>query len=186
MLQAFAMRALWRRTVTCAACWLALWAMAACTLTPSKITYEQVGACNANEVGAQDRLAFVFFRIQEIDNSQTNAAYEFHPKNLWINTGDLYSGYDFVATGQEASVLGLSPLLSAVSVAQGVKIPLNKYVVFLVETTDPDAPTEANSTSYFFLYNNPPNEVGKLLIRSNASQTSWPNTHRCADINFPR
>ena len=106
MSQAFAMRALWSRAAICAACSIALWALAACTLTPSKITYEQVGACNANDVGARDHLAFVFFRIQDIDNSQTNATYTFHPTHLWINTGDLYSGYDFVATGQEASVLG--------------------------------------------------------------------------------
>lgn len=174
----------------CAACryagyGLATLALAACNLTPSKITYEQVGACNANEAGAQDHLAFVFFRVQEIDNSQTNAAYSFHPKNLWINTGDLYSGYDWIATGQEASVLGLSPLVSAVSVTSGAKITVNKYVVFLVETADADAPREANNTSYFFLYNNPTNEVGKLLVRSNAAQTSWPDTHRCADISFP-
>lgn len=174
------------RSLIYVSCSLAILVLAACTLTPSKITYEQIGACNANEVGAQDHLAFVFFRVQDIDNSQTNAAYSFHPKNLWINTGDLYSGYDWIATGQEASVLGLAPLVSAVSVAAGAKISVNKYVVFLAETTDADGPREANNTSYFFLYNNPPNDVGKLLIRSNALQTSWPDTHRCADINFPR
>ena len=160
--------------------------VSACNPAPSKITYEQVGACNANDVGAQDHLAFVFFRVQEIDNSQTNVGYTFHPKNLWINTGDLYSGYQYVATGQEANVLGIPPLLSGINVAANAKIPVNKYVVFLVQTTNPDGPTEANSTSYFFLYNNPPNDPGKLLVRSNAQQTSWPNTHRCADINFPK
>ena len=167
-------------------CTLAILLSAACTTNPSKITYEQVGACNANQVGAQDHLAFVFFRIQEIDSTQTNVAYSFHPKNLWINTGDQYSGYDFIASGQQALLFGLSAMPSTLNVPQNVKIGVNKYVVFLVETTDADAPKEANSTSYFFLYNNPPNEVGKLLVRSNANRTSWSNTHRCADINFPK
>lgn len=167
-------------------CGVATLLLAACNTPLSKITYQQVGACNANEVGAQDHLAFVFFRFQEIDNSKTSASYSFHPKRLWLNTDPLYSGYDYVATGQQASIFGLSPMLSAVNVAPGATIQVNKYVVFLVETPDPDAPNEANNTSYFLLYDNPQNEVGKLLVRSNSSQTSWPNTHRCADINFPR
>jgi len=177
---------IFHRSLVCVSYCLALLLLAACNPTPSKITYEQVGACNANQVGAQDHLAFVFFRIQEIDSSQTNVAYTFHPKNLWINTGDLFSGYDFIATGQQASLFGLAPMQSALNVAQNAKLPINKYVVFLVETADADGPKEANSTSYFFNYNNPPNEVGKLLNRSNATRTSWPNTHRCADINFPK
>jgi hypothetical protein len=167
-------------------CGIAVLLLAGCNSNPSNITYEQVGACNANQLNAQDHLAFVFFRIHDIDNSQTNASYSFHPKNLWINTGDLYSGYDYVATGQQASLFGLSPMLAAVNVGSGAKVPVNKYVVFLVQTVDADGPNEANKTSYFFLYNSPPNEVGKLLTKSNSQQVSWPNTHRCADINFPK
>lgn len=175
-----------RRLSVYGSCSLAILLLAGCNTNPSKITYEQVGACNANKVGDQDHLAFVFFRINEIDNTMNStASYSFQPKNLWLNTGDLYSGYQYVATGQQASLLGLSPMLSAINIAPGAKIPVNKYIVFMVETVNADAPTEANSTSYFLLYNSPPNEVGKLLVRTNSQQTSWPNTHRCADIHFP-
>ena len=158
----------------------------ACTPSPSVITYEQIGACNVNEVGAQDGMAFVFFRVLDIDNSKTSAAYTFRPKELWLNTGDLYSGYNYVATGQQASLHGFSPLQAPISVAAGANVAVNKYVVFLVQTTDADGPKEANNTSYFLLYHTPSNEVGKLLIRSNAKQTSWPDTHNCNDIKFPK
>jgi hypothetical protein len=174
------------RSLNVALCGAAILLLGACSPTPSTITYEQVGACNANEVGAQDSLAFVFFRIVDIDNSKTSAAYTFHPQDLWINSGDQISGYNFIATGQQASLLGFPPLQSAVSVPAGADVPINKYVVFLVQTVNPDAPTEANSTSYFLLYHTPPNEVGKLLVRTNAQQTSWPDTHKCSDIKFPK
>jgi len=160
--------------------------LAGCNPTPSTITYEQVGACNANQEGAQDHLAFVFFRVQSIDNSKTNVGYTFHAKDLWLNTGDQFSGYEYVATGQQSSLYGLSPLLAPINVAANATLPINKYVVFLLETVDADGPNEANHTSYFFNYHTPANEVGKLLIRSNANQTSWPNTHRCADIHFAK
>jgi len=159
---------------------------AGCAIKPPPITYQQVGACNVNEVGAHDHMAFVFFRVQSIDNSHTDEAWTFDPKNLFINTGDLYSGYDYIASGQQALLNNL-PFLGPIPVAAD-RAPFNvdKYLVFLLQTTDADGPTEANSTSYFLLYHNPPNEVGKLLIRSNAQQTTWPNTHRCSDIAFPR
>ncbi len=175
-----------RRRLLLMLCGFVVLLQAACSPTPSTITYEQIGACNANEVGAQDSLAYVFFRILDIDNTKTTAAYSFHPQDLWINSGDNYSGYQYVATGQQASLLGFAPLLASINVAAGANVSVNKYVVFLVQTTDPDAPKEANSTSYFLLYHTPPNEVGKLLVRTNAQQTSWPDTHKCSDIKFPK
>ena len=63
-------------------------------------------------------------------------------------------------------------------------LSVNKYVVFLVETLDANGATEANNTSYFLLYDNPPNEFGKLLAKTN-SRTSWPNTSFCTQIQFP-
>jgi hypothetical protein len=175
-----------RRPLLLVLCGFVMLLQAACSPTPSTITYEQVGACNANEVGAQDGLAFVFFHISDIDNSKTTAAYTFHAKDLWINTGDQYSGYNYVATGQQASLLGIPPLLAPISVAAGAKVAVDKYVVFLVQTTDADAPKEANSTSYFLLYHTPENEVGKLLARTNAKQTNWSDTHKCSEIKFPK
>ena len=53
---------------------------AGCAIKPPPITYQQVGACNVNEVGAQDHMAYVFFRVQTIDNSHTDEAWTFDPK----------------------------------------------------------------------------------------------------------
>ena len=159
---------------------------AGCAIKPPPITYQQVGACNVNEVGAQDHMAYVFFRVQTIDNSHTDEAWTFDPNNLWINNGDPHTKYDYVASGQQAELNRL-PFLGPTPVAADRPIfDVDKYLVFFVDTTNADGPTEANSSSYFLLYHNPPNEVGKLLIRSNAQQTSWPNTHKCSDIAFPR
>src|SRR5690349_10458936 len=165
--------------------------LAACSPTPSTITYEQIGACDAGNpfsTGTEPPtgVAFVFFRILDIDNSKTTAAYSFNPQALWINTGDGGTSFDWIATAQQASQLGLSPLQKPISVAAGAKVAVNKYGVFVVQTTDPDAAKEANNTSYFLLYHNAPNEVGKLLVRTNSQQTSWPYTPKCSDIKFPK
>jgi hypothetical protein len=164
----------------------AAWTITGCVVKPPVITYSQVGACNVNAVGAQDHMAFVFFRVQSIDNSHTAQAYTFDPKNLWINTGDLYSGYDYIASGQQADLLGLPFLGPTHVLADQAPFTVNKYLVFLLQTVDADGPAEANSTSYFLLYHSPTNEVGKLLVRSNAQKTKWPDTHLCSDISFPR
>ncbi|MES1190478.1 MAG: hypothetical protein ABUS47_05285 [Steroidobacter sp.] len=165
--------------------------LAACSPNPSTITYEQIGACDAGNpfsTGTEPPtgVAFVFFRILDIDNSKTTAAYSFNPQALWINTGDGGTSFDWIATAQQGSLLGFTPLQKSISVAAGAKVSVNKYAVFVVSTTDPDAAKEANNTSYFLLYHNPPNEVGKLLVRSNAQQTSWPYTPKCSDIKFPK
>jgi len=165
--------------------------LSACHPAPSTITYEQIGACDAGNpysTGTEPPtgVAFVFFRILDIDNSKTSAAYSFNPQALWINTGDGGTSFDWIATAQQASLLGLAPLQKSISVAANSNVAVNKYAVFVVQTTDPDAAKEANNTSYFLLYHNQPNEVGKLLVRTNAQQTSWPYTPKCSDIKFPK
>ena len=161
--------------------------LTACSPTPSTITYEQIGACDANNPDSPDGVAFVFFRILDIDNSKTTAAYSFNPQAVWINTGGSGgSSFDWVATAQQGSLLGFTPLQKSFNIAAGAKVPVNKYAVVVIATTDPDAAKEANNTSYFLLYHNPPNEVGKLLVRTNAQQTSWLYTPKCSDIKFPK
>jgi hypothetical protein len=159
---------------------------AGCVVKPPVVTYQQVGACNVGDVGARDHMAFVFFRVQSIDNSHTDQSWTFDPKNLWINTGDLYSGYDYIASGQQASLNGLPFLGPTLITADRPPFNLDKYLVFLLQTVDADGPTEANSSSYFLFYHSPANEVGKVLARSNAQQSNWPDTHKCSDIAFPR
>lgn len=165
-----------------------LLALVGCAQQPAVINYDQVGACNGlnNLQGAGPNLAFVFFRIQDVDSSKTSGDFSFAPGRLWINSGDLYSGYQFLATAQYANALNLPPFTKSFVVAKGSRVAVNKYVVFLVETLDANGATEANNTSYFLLYDNPPNEFGKLLAKTNSSRTSWPNTSFCTQIQFPR
>jgi hypothetical protein len=163
-------------------------ALAGCAQQPAVIDYEQVGACNGlNDLqGASANLAFVFFRIQDVDSTKASGNFTFAPGRLWINSGDLYSGYQPLVTAQYATALGIPPLTKSFLVTKGSKVPVNKYVVFLVETVDANGATEANSTNYFLLYNSPANEFGKFLAKTNSSRTSWPNTQLCTQIQFPR
>jgi hypothetical protein len=165
-----------------------LLALGGCAQQPAVIDYEQVGACNGlnNLQGAGPNLAFLFFRIQDVDSSKTSGDFTFAPSRLWINSGDLYSGYQPLVTAQYASALSVPPLTKSFLVTKGSKVAVNKYVVFLVETVDANGATEANSTNYFLLYNSPTNEFGKLLAKTNSSRTSWPNTPFCSQIQFPR
>jgi hypothetical protein len=162
--------------------------LSACSPEPAVVNYEQVGACTGlgNLQGAGNNLAFLFFRIQNIDASKTNVDFAFKPKNLWLNTGDLYSEYNFIATGQYGGALGLPTMPSTLNVTKNSTVNVNKYVVFLVETDSIDGAKDANNTSYFLLYHAENGEPGKILARTNATKTSWPYTPRCQDINFPK
>lgn len=153
------------------------------------ITYEQVGACQelSGLVGVgQNNLVFVAFRITGIDNSQTGKNFNFKPTKLYLNTGDLYSGYQPLATPQYCAALGLTPIKSRlVSIGSNLN-NLSEYAIFLIETQDPDGEKEATNTSYFLLYKTDQNDPGILLSKSNPKITNWPYTKNCSQINFPK
>lgn len=169
---------------------MVLGVLANCTPTSQAIiSYEQVGACQqlSGLVGlGQNNLVFIAFRITGIDNSQTSKNLNFKPTKLYLNTGDLYSAYQPIATPQYCAALGLKPIKSRlVSIGSNVN-NLSEYAIFLVETLDPDGEKEGTNTSYYLLYKTDQNDPGILLTKSNSNVTSWPYTKDCSQINFPK
>ena len=53
-----------------------------------------------------------------------------------------------------------------------------------VTTTNSDGSTEANQTPYFLRYDRQATDPLITLVKSDAGQTSWPNTQDCSTIIF--
>jgi hypothetical protein len=145
------------------------------------VTYKQLGACGGAGVGPN--LAYVFFRFDGINNS-TNASFTFDPFHLEVpsqvsNYPTPIGKIDELVTYQQTSS-NLLPGATKVTLAPGVSEALSTYGVMLVETGATDGASEAANTSYFLTYT----DGGIVLDKENSSQTTWPYTPRCADINF--
>ena len=97
----------------------------------------------------------------------------------------MYSGYDYIASGQRAELNGLPFLGPTPVTADRPPFNVDKYLVFLLQTINADGPAEANSTSYFCCITTLP-MGGQATDTQQRATTSWPNTHRCSDIVFPR
>jgi hypothetical protein len=149
--------------------------------------YEQVGACSQFDQlhGAGPNLAFVFFRLTGVDNTKTNVDYTLKPERLWINLDPMIAQFDLVTTANLQSIIGKPPVKLTYVVPKGTNLSLNNYVVFVVETTDPDGAKEANQTNYFLLYKTQSGDPGLIPAKNNSSQTSWPYTPVCRQIQFP-
>ena len=156
--------------------------------SPVIITYHQTGACNGYTSGtgghaAGPNAAYVFFGIEKIDNSGGSAKFNFDPANLFVQQtaqrfldstlsvyAELFGPFSVQATTVNgAAVIPFSP------VAQGATI---------VTTSNSDGSTEANQTAYFLQYNRQPTDPLMVLVKSDATRTSWPNTQDCTTITL--
>ncbi len=143
------------------------------------IAYKQLGACTVNET--QTNQAWVFFRIDGIDNS-TTSSFSFAPTDLYTpgqpaGHGQVDELASLMYAGLFPGVLGVIPQ----TVAPGNTVPLGQLAVMLVQTDAANGPSEAANTSYFLDYMNSPG--GIIMDKENSSQTSWPYTPSCSDIN---
>jgi hypothetical protein len=159
-----------------------------CAGVPVTITYHQTGACNGyvDGSGGHDigpKAAYVFFGIEEIDNSLGSTSFAFDPGNLFVQQASqrfldsslsVYAGI-FGPFAIQASTLTPGQDLPFAPVAQGALV---------VTTTASDGASEANQTPYFLHYNRQPSDPQINLVKSDASRTSWPSTPDCLAITL--
>jgi hypothetical protein len=158
-----------------------------CAGLPVTITYHQTGACNGYKdsggVGhfSGVNAAYVFFGIEEIDNSLGTTSFAFDPANLFVQQTapqPLDSGLSVYAQifgplAIQASTLTAGQDLQFAPVAQGATV---------LTTSATDGAVEANQTAYFLQYNRQPSDPLIKLVKSDASRTSWPLTKDCLTI----
>jgi hypothetical protein len=144
------------------------------------IKYHQVGACNGyvqgnNAVAAGPNSAYVVFKIEAIDNSQPSIDFHFDPERLYINQ----STRRFVSTSltfaRDLGVIGIVP----VTVPHGNNRGINGFAVVIVSTSTANGSAEAHQTSYSLLYDTQSSDPGIFMDKTNATQTTWPQTDGC-------
>ena len=67
-----------------------------------------------------------------------------------------------------------------------VPIPFSviAQAALIVQTTNANGSVEANQTAYFLRYNAAASDPTVLLVKSDASRTSWNNSEDCAAISL--
>jgi hypothetical protein len=156
------------------------------TAPPVTITYHQVGACNGYAgpfglVTAGKNFAYVLFGIESIDNSLGSGSFAFNPANLYYQqaTEDLFDP----SLALYKDILGpFAAIPTAVPAGDDLKFSVSAEGALIVSTTNPNGAVEANATSYFLLYNRQPGDPPVKLVKSDASQKSWPLTEDCHAI----
>lgn len=164
-------------------------ALTACGNPDVTITYHQTGACNgfatsSGETSAGTNQAYVVFGIESIANpSGSGATFNFDPTKVFTTT----TVKDSVDPGLMLYPNVLGPFAAvAESLPQGTSIPFSPsaQMGLVVQTTNPNGSVEANSTPYTLSYDNGGNLPGVIMVKSDASQTSWPNTEDCKTITL--
>lgn len=154
------------------------------------ISYHQTGACNGGQgqsgdpstfYSAGSNQAFVVFGIERIDNSSGAVPFSFDPRKLFVNS----TVRDFVDPNLMIYRWVLGPFASvptSVPAGSNFGYAVSGQNALVVQTTNPDGSTEANMTPYSLLYNASASDPGVIMIKTDPSQTSWPNTQDCATI----
>lgn len=156
------------------------------------ISYHQTGACNGGQgqsgnpstfYNAGPNQAFVVFGIERIDNSAGAIGFNFDPTKMFVNG----TPRDFVDPTLMIYKWVLGPFASVPqSVAAGANIgfAVSGQNALVVQTANPNGSAEANMTNYFLSYNSGPGDPGVIMSKTDASQTTWPNTENCATISL--
>jgi hypothetical protein len=140
------------------------------------IKYHQVGACNGYDaVSAGINFAYVVFKIEAVDNTQPSIDFHFDPSRFFINQ----SPRRFVDTNlmfaHDLGVFGTVP----VTVPHGNNMGLDGFSIVAVSTSSANGSSEAHQTAYFLLYDTQSSDPGILMDKTNATQTTWPQTDDC-------
>jgi hypothetical protein len=144
------------------------------------LSYRQLGACDdfdPAELAVGPNKAYVFFRMDSLDNSASAASVMFDPFQLYEpGVGQL----DQTLSTTWAMALQ-APVAGAVTVPGNTTQSLNGIAVMVVSTSTTDGAVEANMTSYFL--DGAPGS-GILPDKESSSQTSWPYTESCTAIKL--
>lgn len=147
------------------------------------LNYTQLGACNGYQSGNDvtsvgPNAAYVVFRLVSVQNTDSQAqSFTFDPSHLFVNQG----GRRYV--DQNLLTLFTTPA-GPVNVPAGATVNIGLDVVVVVSTAASDGASEANQTSYFLL--NDPKGVDPPILgaKTNASQSSWPDTPNCREVSY--
>jgi hypothetical protein len=163
--------------------------VATVSAAPITITYHQVGACNGyltNNGGAVSvgpNAAYVIFAIDTVDNSQNPRSWAFDPSRLFVSQGGRQEPFDS-SLALYNDVLGPFQVRPT-SVPGGTDDAFGlSFGALVVQTAIADGAVEADQTDYFLLYNRRPTDPPIALVKSNATQTSFPLTENCRDITL--
>lgn len=150
------------------------------------IFYEQLGACNGYSTAngtrnARPYTAFVIFRIDAIDNTQSSVSFHFDPSHLIIRTtkSSIDPDSSLVTDLFGASALGAT----TVSRREFLGVT-NGLAAALVRTTASDGASEANKVGYLLNYMGNSSDPQITEGKNNVSQTAWPYTPDCRTIKF--
>jgi hypothetical protein len=149
------------------------------------LSYKQLGACDDFSPGllqAGANKAYVFFRMDSIDNSANATTANFNPFNLEVPTLVTASGegkIDQTLSNEWAQALQ-GPPTGPITVPPQTFQSINGWGVMLVSTSTSDGAVEANATSYFLT----DAASGILPSKEDPTRTSWPYTRDCGSINF--
>lgn len=161
------------------------------------ISYEQVGACNGyGATSGRPNQAYVLFKISSVDNSQGNVDFLFLPTRIFVDQSTEKQKAEWVGgwkrqfvsdetkfvrdLGGEQAKVKTFPRQSTTQLASFIVIPVN--------TVNANGAAEANKTSYKLSYDAEPvpgqTDPALVFNKTNASQTSWPETESCDAIKL--
>jgi hypothetical protein len=156
------------------------------------ISYHQTGACNGGQgqsgnpsttYFAGTNQAFVVFGIERIDNSAGSGNFSFDPTKLFVNS----TTRDFVDPNLMIYKWVLGPFASVpqtIAAGSNIGFAVSGQNALVVQTVNADGSAEANMTAYSLLYNTSSSDPGVIMIKTDASRNSWPNTEDCATISL--
>jgi hypothetical protein len=157
-----------------------------------QVRYRQIGACTSftnggNFVSLGSNAAYVVFAIDEVSSSYANT-FVFNPAGVFIQHDPIQN---FFVSSSDPIVPDIFGPLAAVEVT----VPANGLVAFLpagfgagiVATITSDGAVQANETGYFLNYsdNSASSPIPAMnFVKSNASQTTYPLTDDCSQIDL--
>jgi hypothetical protein len=164
--------------------------LAACGNPAAVVTYHQTGACNGFKASdgslfsVGDNAAYVIFGIESIANpSGSGATFNFDPTRVFTTT----SVKDSVDPGLALypNILGpFAAVAEAVTEGNTINFAVSAQMGLVVQTTNQNGSVEANQTPYLLSYNRASSDPGVIMVKSDSSQTSWPNTEDCSTISL--
>jgi hypothetical protein len=164
------------------------------------ITYHQTGACNGYQdtvfcpeggcfISAGPHEAFVVFGIESIDNTKGTVAFKFDPTRLFVKqtimkkTVDQFAGGDTEFNGNILGPFGaVATTVKAKEDLNPVHFAVSAQTEVAVHTSTTNGAVGANETSYLLHYKAQSGDPAITLVKSNKSDTSFPETEDCKTI----
>lgn len=164
---------------------LALLSIGGCK-NSTTIFYEQVGACNSYSMAngahsAGPHAAYVIFRVDAIDNTQSNVSFHFDPSHLIVGTTKTSVDSDSSLVNE---LFGPSALVETTVSEREFLGVTNGLVAAVVRTSASDGATEADKVGYLLNYMGNSSDPQVAAGKQNLSQTAWPYTPDCRSIKF--